>query len=325
MYFCTTMLINMKILVTGVAGAIGSHLAERLLELDHEVIGIDALTPYYSTLIKKMNALDVEAKGVKMFYQNLAEDNLSRALEGVEVIFHLAAQPGISASTPFEDYVVNNIIATHRLLEAAKKLSSLKMFLYASTSSIYGVRAGGDEETEPKPTSHYGVTKLASEQLALSYYRDEGLPVSVLRFFSVYGERERPDKFYYKLIKAIHDDTEVPFFEGSEYHRRSYTYVSDIIDGCILVLHNLEKVIGEIFNIGGDQVITTAEGIKIVEKIIGKKAKLKMLPRRSGDQFETVANIEKIKKFLGYNPKISFRDGLERQVDWYAKKIHKKF
>jgi len=319
------MLINMKILVTGVAGAIGSHLAERLLELDHEVIGIDALTPYYSTLIKKMNALDVEAKGVKMFYQNLAEDNLSRALEGVEVIFHLAAQPGISASTPFEDYVVNNIIATHRLLEAAKKLSSLKMFLYASTSSIYGVRAGGDEETEPKPTSHYGVTKLASEQLALSYYRDEGLPVSVLRFFSVYGERERPDKFYYKLIKAIHDDTEVPFFEGSEYHRRSYTYVSDIIDGCILVLHNLEKVIGEIFNIGGDQVITTAEGIKIVEKIIGKKAKLKMLPRRSGDQFETVANIEKIKKFLGYNPKISFRDGLERQVDWYAKKIHKKF
>jgi len=315
----------MKILVTGVAGAIGSHLAERLLELDHEVIGIDALTPYYSTLIKKMNALDVEAKGVKMFYQNLAEDNLSRALEGVEVIFHLAAQPGISASTPFEDYVVNNIIATHRLLEAAKKLSSLKMFLYASTSSIYGVRAGGDEETEPKPTSHYGVTKLASEQLALSYYRDEGLPVSVLRFFSVYGERERPDKFYYKLIKAIHDDTEVPFFEGSEYHRRSYTYVSDIIDGCILVLHNLEKVIGEIFNIGGDQVITTAEGIKIVEKIIGKKAKLKMLPRRSGDQFETVANIEKIKKFLGYNPKISFRDGLERQVDWYAKKIHKKF
>jgi UDP-glucuronate 4-epimerase len=316
--------IHMKILVTGVAGAIGSHLAERLLGMGHEVIGIDALTPYYSPEIKKINAKDVAEKGAVILFKDLARDNLEDVITSADVIFHLAAQPGISATTPFEDYLNNNIIATEKLLQAAKKSTKLKMLFFASTSSVYGVRASGDETTEPKPTSYYGVTKLASEQLAMSYYRDQGLPVCVLRFFSVYGPRERPEKLYHKLIKSISDDTAFTLNEGSEYHVRSYSYVHDIIDGCVLALNNLDKVNGEIFNLGTDKTATTGEGMKLVEKIMGKKAKFKMLPRRPGDQFETGANIAKIRNVLGYDPKTSLEEGLREQVEWYKNKIHNK-
>ncbi|HYC34555.1 MAG TPA: NAD-dependent epimerase/dehydratase family protein [Candidatus Paceibacterota bacterium] len=314
----------MKIVVTGAAGAIGSHLAERLLAMGHKVIGIDALTDYYSPEIKKINAQDVIEKGGEIYFKNLAKDSLEHILSDADAVFHMAAQPGISATTPFEDYVVNNIIATHRLLESLKNSKHLKLFFHASTSSIYGARAGGDEATEPKPTSHYGVTKLAAEQLSMSYWRELGMPVTVFRLFSVYGERERPEKFYHKFIRALHEDKEVPFHEGSEYHVRSFTYVEDIIDGCILALQNIDKVVGEIFNLGTDMTHTTGEGLQLVENIVGKKAKLKILPRRLGDQFETSANIAKARKVLGYNPKTSFEDGLRRQVKWYKEKIHGK-
>ncbi len=312
----------MKIIVTGVAGAIGSHLAERLVDLGYEVIGIDSMTDYYSPQIKRITVKDIKAKGVKVHFKDLAIDDIDKIVKDIDVIFHLAAQPGISSSTPFEDYLMNNIVATQRLLEAIRKNKKLKMFFHASTSSVYGKHANCDETTEPKPISNYGVTKLAAEQLALSYHRELGIPVSVLRFFSVYGERERPEKFYHKLIRALHNDEAVPLHEGSENHIRSYTYISDIIDGCILALQNLDKVIGEIFNLGTDKTNTTGDGLRIVEKIMKKKAKIKLLPKRPGDQFETSANIKKIRKVLKYNPKISLEEGLKRQIKWYKEKIH---
>ncbi len=314
----------MKILVTGVAGAIGSHLAERLLAMGHEVVGIDALTPYYSPAIKKINIKDVETAGGVVHILDLAEDNFEHALEGVTVIYHFAAQPGISAETPFEDYLKNNVVATQKLLEAAKKSPTLKLFAHASTSSVYGSRANGDETTEPKPTSYYGVTKLAAEQLALASHRDQGLPVTVLRLFSVYGERERPEKFFHKLIKAMHEDKEVPMHEGSEDHVRSYTYINDIVDGCISVLNNHDSVIGEIFNLGTDRTATTGEGLAIVERIMGKKALIKRLPKRPGDQLETAANIKKMRETLGYDPKVTLEGGLQAAIDWYREKIHNK-
>lgn len=313
----------MKILVTGIAGAIGSHLAERLLSLGHDVVGIDALTNYYSPEIKKITLEEVTKKGAKIYQKNLVHDSLEEALDGVEVVFHMAAQPGISSTTPFEDYLNNNIVATHKLLEAVKKSPNLRAFIHASTSSIYGARANGDETTEPKPTSHYGVTKLAAEQLAMSYHREFGLPVTVLRFFSVYGERERPEKFWHKLIKAMHHDKEITLYEGSEHHVRSYTYIQDIIDGCILALQNPDKAIGEIFNLGTDVTSTTGEGIAIVEKIMSKKAKIITLPRRTGDQLETSANISKIRNVLGYTPKTPLEKGLEAEINWY-REISKK-
>jgi UDP-glucuronate 4-epimerase len=313
----------MKILITGAAGAIGSHIAERFLDLGHEVVGVDALKVYYDPEIKKINLRDIEAKGGRVHHFDLAIDNIDHLLQDVEIVFHCAAQPGISSTTPFSIYLDDNIIATHRLLEAVKNIPTLKAFIHASTSSVYGARATGDETTEPKPTSFYGVTKLAAEQLAMSYQREHGLPVVVLRFFSVYGPRERPEKLYHKLIKSLYEDTHLPLFEGAENHIRSYTFIEDIVDGCVLVVDNLDKAIGEIYNLGTDTTMTTKEGIEIIENIMGKKAKFERKPRRTGDQLETGANISKLRS-LGYNPKVTLEEGLRAQVEWYGLKIHKR-
>lgn len=314
----------MKILVTGVAGAIGSHVAEHFAREGHAVVGIDALTPYYDRAIKEINLVDVRTSGVDVHIADLATDNLDHYTRDADIVFHFAAQPGISATTSFEDYVRNNITATHRLLEAALKNQDLQAFVYISTSSVYGARAQGDETVEPKPTSYYGVTKLAAEQLALSYYRELGLPVTVLRLFSVYGERERPEKLYHKLIKSILEERDFTLHEGSEHHVRSYTNITDIVKACDLVVKNIDRAIGEIFNIGSDKTITTGEGIKTIERLIGKPAKLVIVPRRLGDQAETAAQIEKARRVLGYNPSVSVEEGLARQVKWYKEKLHNK-
>lgn len=314
----------MKILVTGAAGAIGSHLCERLIDLGHEVIGIDSLTPYYSPEIKKINAQDVTNHGGKIYFLNLTSDDCSYVLNGVDVIFHLAAQPGISTTSSFDDYLNNNMVATYKILEAAKKIKNLKAFIYTSTSSVYGRESKGDESSEPKPISYYGVTKLAAEQLALSYHREFAFPAIVLRFFSVYGERERPEKLFHKLIKAIHEDKEFPLYQDARTHLRSFTYIKDIIDGCILVMENLDKAIGEIFNVGNDKTVTTGEAIATLEEIIGKSAKFKILPNRIGDQKETSANINKMKKLFGYNPSVSLKEGLINEIIWYREKIFEK-
>lgn len=315
----------MKIVVTGAAGAIGSHLAERLVKEGHEVIGVDALTSYYDPRLKKATAELLESKGVKMHYENLLDADLPSILDGTQAIFHLAAQPGISSTTPFEDYLNNNLLVTHKLLEAAKNVGTLEVLVNASTSSIYGTYANGPETTTPAPASNYGVTKLAAEQLALSYQRDKGLPVVNLRFFSVLGERERPEKFFFKLIKSLYDGTEIVMFEGSEKHVRSYTYVGDIIEGCLKVLDKRRDILGETFNLGNDKTNTTLEALQIVEELMGKKAKIRVAPKRSGDQVETGAKIDKARSILGYEPKTDLKTGLKKEVEWYGQFIHGKF
>lgn len=315
----------MKILVTGAAGFIGSHLLERLKSLGHDVFGVDNFNEYYSPELKKLNAADLKEKDIEVTTADLATQDLTEIVKDAEVIFHLAAQPGISATTPFETYMQNNIVATHNLLEAVKNSPSLKMFVNIATSSVYGAHATDDENTAPKPTSYYGVTKLAAEQLVLAYFRDKNLPACSVRPFSVYGERERPEKLYPKLIHSILDPNyKLPFYEGSESHLRSYTYVGDIVDGFVLILNNLEKCKGEIFNFGIDSTITTGEGIKIVEEIMGAKAKLDIKPKRPGDQKETSANITKARTILGYNPSTTPREGLKKEVEWYKEKIWQK-
>lgn len=315
----------MKIVITGAAGAIGSHLAERLNSLGHDVVGIDAFTNYYDPQIKKATAKELENQGIKIINKDLVTDDLVEDLNNAEIIFHLAAQPGISATTPFSDYLKNNFIATERLLEHSKSNKNLQAFINASTSSIYGAVANGPETSVPEPTSNYGVTKLAAEQLALSYFRSHNLPVINLRFFSVYGERERPEKFFYKLIKSIYEDKEITVFEGSENHIRSYSYIGDIIDGCVAAFDKREAILGETFNLGNDKTNTTGEGIAFVEEIMGKKAKIIKPPKRLGDQLETGAKIDKARKLLGYNPKTDLKTGLEKEVKWYGEKVHGKF
>lgn len=315
----------MKVIVTGAAGAIGSHLSERLLAEGHEVVGIDALTPYYDPRIKKATGELLESKGVKMHYKDLTDPDIGDIFVGSQAVFHLAAQPGISATTPFDDYLKNNIIATQKILEIARELPNLELFLNASTSSIYGAIANGPETTAPAPTSNYGVTKLAAEQLTLSYHRTHKLPVVNIRFFSVLGERERPEKFFFKLIKALYEDTEITMYEGSDNHVRSYTYVGDIINGCMKAFEKRKDILGETFNLGNDKTNTTGEALRMVEEIMGKKAKIKIIPKRLGDQLETGAKIDKARDMLGYEPKTSLKEGLKKEIDWYGEFVYGKF
>ncbi len=312
----------MKIVVTGAAGFIGSHLAETLAHQGHTVVGIDSFTDYYAAQLKQANAEDVQAAGVTLHRLDLAADDLSAALDGAAFVFHLAGQPGISASTPLADYVRNNVVATDKLLTACQQQPSLRCFVNVSTSSVYGRHAYDPEDAAPKPTSYYGVTKLAAEQLALAAHREKGFPACSLRIFSVYGPRERPEKLYPKLIRSILTDTPFPLFEGSQNHSRSYTFVGDIVQGFVSVLTQPEKVIGEIINLGSDVEMTTGEGIALIEQIMGKKARLDFRPKRPGDQLHTCANIGKSRQLLGFAPHTQLADGLQAEVDWYVNRIY---
>jgi len=311
----------MRILVTGAAGFIGSHLAERLAGEGHDVRALDCLTDNYAAALKELNVCALRAAGCAFSRRDLAQDALLDLLQDVEVIYHLAAQPGLSAAAPFEAYVRNNIMATQRLLQAAAATPALQAFIHISTSSVYGARVTGDETAEPKPISYYGVTKLAAEQLVMAASREHALPACSLRLFSVYGPRERPEKLYPRLIGCLLEEREFPLFVGSEEHYRSYTYVGDIVTGMLAVLENMPRCRGEIFNIGADTAIATGEGMRIVEDLVGQKAKIALQPRRAGDQLETRANIEKARRVLGYKPTTSAREGLAREVAWYREQI----
>lgn len=310
----------MKILITGAAGFIGSHTAEVLHAAGHEVTGIDNFSPYYDVSIKKDTATILKAKGINIIEADLSENNWQQILPAdFDYIFHFAAQPGISSDVSFNDYLKNNFIATQNLLQFAEKNAALKLFVNISTSSVYGKDATGGEETVPKPVSYYGVTKLAAEQLALTYARMGKLKACSLRLFSVYGPRERPDKLYTKLIDAIINDHEFPLFTGSEKHVRSFTYVGDIVSGITSVIGKEDAINGQIINLGTEQEHTTQYGIETAESLLGKKALLKITPARSGDQLRTKANIDKARQLLSYDPSTTLKDGLAAQIKWFLK------
>jgi len=307
------------ILVTGAAGFIGSHLAEALAERGHDVVGVDCYTDFYDPALKRMNAGEAEAKGVRMVELDLAEGPLEEVLDGAEFIYHCAAQPGISAGTPFGFYVRNNLVATRRLAEAAIDVATLRCFVNVSTSSVYGRHATDSEEAPPKPTSYYGVTKLAAEQLVLSCARSGRLPACSLRLFSVYGPRERPEKLHPRLVECILAGKEFPLFEGSREHSRSYSYIDDIVRGFLAVLDHVEASAGEVFNIGSDIETTTGREIEIIEEIMGEKARIRRLPARPGDQIRTHADITKARRLLGYAPVTRPEEGLVTYVAWHRR------
>lgn len=308
----------MKILVTGTAGFIGSHTAERLKALGHDVVGVDNFSPYYSLELKQLNADALKAKGISMINYDLRETNLAAVLPtDINYIFHFAAQPGISSTSTFEDYFSNNIIATKNLVDYALECKNLILFVNIGTSSIYGLEATFSEDVAPKPASYYGVTKLAAEQMVLQKSREKMLKACSLRLYSVIGPRERPEKMYTKLIDLGLKGEAFPLFEGSDTHLRSFTYVGDIVDGVVSVIGNEQKVDGEIINLGTEVEHTTQEGIEAVEKVLGKSIKIKIIPKRAGDQLRTKANIDKARKLLGYNPQTSLLDAVKYQVDWF--------
>jgi nucleoside-diphosphate-sugar epimerase len=308
----------MKVLITGIAGFIGSHVAEFLQEAGHEVIGIDNFSDYYPIDLKHKNAADLRQKGIKILQADLRDtSSVTQLPNGIQYIFHFAAQPGIAATSTFEDYLTNNVIATQNLLTYALQQTSLQLFVNIGTSSIYGLNATFPETEVPKPASHYGVTKLAAEQLVLCSSRLKQLKACSLRLYSVYGSRERPDKLFTKLLDCGLNQKEFPLFEGSLSHLRSFTHVSDIVKGIVSVIGKEEICNGEIFNIGTEAEYTTQQGVDAVEKLLNTKIQFKHLPPRSGDQQRTKANIDKARKLLNYNPTVSLEEGVAEQLAWF--------
>ena len=309
---------SMKILVTGATGFIGSHAAERLSDLGHKVIGVDNFSDYYDLELKQMNANSIKKKGVEVVNLDLRDHNLADALSlDIDYIFHFAAQPGISTTSTFEEYLTNNFIATKYLIDYAQACKNLKMFVNIGTSSIYGLEATFTENVAPKPASFYGVTKLAAEQLVLQKSREEVFNACSLRLYSVIGPRERPEKMYTKLIACGLKNEPFTLYDGSDKHLRSFTYVGDIVDGIVSVIGKEQVVNGEVINLGTELEHTTQEGIETVEKVLGKSIKIKVIEKRAGDQFRTKANIDKARKLLNYNPQTTLLESVEHQVNWY--------
>jgi len=308
----------MKALVTGVAGFIASHLAAGLLKLDWEVKGIDSFTDYYPRKIKENNLKNLkENKNFSFQEGNLLELDLKKALEGIDYLFHLAAQPGVRKSwgEDFEHYIRNNITATQRLLEEAKDFP-LKKFVLASSSSAYGESPLPMKESNVlKPTSPYGVTKLASENLGYLYYKSFKIPVIILRYFTVYGPRQRPDMAFHKFIKALLNDEEITIY-GDGNQSRDFTYISDVV-GATIAGAQCETT-GEIINVGGGAQVTVNETLRILEEITKKKARVRYIEKQRGDVLHTFADISKAKKLLDYQPKVKLKEGLEKEVEWLA-------
>ncbi|WP_027880068.1 NAD-dependent epimerase/dehydratase family protein [Mesoflavibacter zeaxanthinifaciens] len=308
----------MKILVTGAVGFIGSHTAERLQKMGHEVVGVDNFNDYYSLELKQLNEKALNEKGITVLKLDLREiTDINKLPKDINYIFHYAAQPGISSTSTFEDYFTNNVIATKKLIDYALQLDDLKLLVNIGTSSIYGLEATFPEDVAPKPASHYGVTKLTAEQLVLQKSREQQFKSCSLRLYSVIGPRERPEKMYTKLIACGLNGEAFPLYEGSDKHLRSFTYVGDIVDGVVSVIGNEDKVNGEIINLGTEVEHTTQDGIDAVEKVLGKPIKINIIAKRAGDQLRTKANIDKARKLLNYNPKTTLLESVEKQVEWY--------
>ena len=307
----------MRSLVTGVAGFIGSHLAERLIKEGHEVVGIDCFTDYYARSIKEKNLKELlQVSGFTFLEGNLLEVNLSDLLVGVDYIFHQAAQAGVRSSwgDEFEIYTSNNILATQKLLEACKH-SDIRRFIYASSSSVYG-----DSEELPlrersllKPVSPYGVTKLAAEHLCYSYWKNYQVPVISLRYFTVYGPRQRPDMAFHRFVRAILDGGEIEIYGNGE-QTRDFTFISDAVSGNILAMKNNAE--GEIFNIGGGSRVSVNEVLDIIQNIAGKTAKIVYRDVQKGDVRHTLADTNKAKKHLGYIPEVDLKTGLKEEWKW---------
>lgn len=303
-------------IVTGAAGFIGSHLVERLLADGHTVRGLDCFIPYYDRSIKESNLTTALAHPAFTFIPcDLRKDPLNDALAGADAVFHLAAMPGLMKSwDDFPLYSSCNLEATQRLLDAARA-TRLPHFIHVSTSSVYGREATEPEDSPTVPFSPYGITKLAAENLCRAYEANFGTPITILRYFSVYGPRQRPDMAYHILIKALLDNKTFPMFGDGE-QTRSNTFVADCVDATYRAALHRDRSLGQVFNVGGGQIISLNEVVTLLEELTGRKASIDRKPARPGDQKHTAANIEKARKLLGYQPTTSVRDGLTREVEW---------
>ena len=304
-------------LVTGAAGFIGSHLSEALVGRGDRVIGIDAFIPYYPETWKRSNLAGLMDHECFEFHAiDLRTDTLAPLVDKADTIVHLAAMPGLRRSWPdFDLYVSCNLQATQRLLEAVRE-AGIDHFIHGSTSSVYGREATGPETMPLKPVSPYGVTKLAAENLCQAYATNFDVPVTILRFFSVYGPRQRPDMAYTILIDALINGK--PFTRyGDGEQTRSNTFVADIVQAILRASQHRDAALGEVFNVGGGDVVSLNQAIGILEDIMGAKARIEAGPLTPGDQKHTRADIGKAEELLNYRPATPVHEGLEAQVKWF--------
>ncbi len=310
----------MKHLITGAAGFIGSNLARELLGRGKKVIGIDCFTDYYSRELKERNIRDIISNdNFKFIEANLMELDLEKLLSKADYVYHQAAQAGVRASwgRNFEIYSNNNILATQKLLEAAKDCK-LKKFVYASSSSVYGDtdQLPMKENNYLQPVSPYGVSKLAGENLCYLYWKNFKVPTVSLRYFTVFGEGQRPDMAFHIFIKAILTGEPIHIFgDGSQ--SRNFTHVQDAVKANILAAEAGIDVEGEIINIGGEgKRIILNDVVDLMQEIIGKKVEIKYEPVVKGDVKHTAADCKKAHELLGYQSEVEFEQGLKREIEW---------
>jgi UDP-glucuronate 4-epimerase len=302
----------MRYLVTGAAGFIGSQLLRTLLERGHDATGWDAFTDYYDPALKEENARDLPVMRV-----DLAVDALE--LDGLDGVFHLAGQPGVASfGGVFPVYVRQNLLASQRLFEAAAAVGVRTVF--ASSSSIYGDAEAypTSEETRPRPISPYGITKLGAEQLGGAYATEFGLDHVVVRYFTIYGPRQRPDMALAKIVACLVEGR--PFeLHGAGTQSRSFTFVDDAVDATILSME--QGSAGDVFNVGGGEEATMLDAIAILERVSGRSLELLQGPRREGDQARTLADTSRIRTRTGWEPRTPFAQGLEAQWRWAADRV----
>lgn len=312
----------MRALVTGAAGFIGSHLTERLCADGHEVLAVDAFTDYYPPEYKRSNAAPLRRlEGCSLLKADLRHADLTRLLDGVDVVFHQSGQPGVRASWDegFGAYVEQNVLVTQRMLEAARQ-HPLRRFVFASSSSVYGNAASYpvSESDLPRPQSPYGVTKLAAEHLCGVYARAWGVPTISLRYFTVYGPRQRPDMAMHRLIESALTREPFPMFgDGSQV--RDFTYVADVVDANVLAARS-DAPPGSVVNISGGSTITLAEVIALIGELDGRPMTVDRHEAQPGDVGRTDGRIGAAASLLGWSPRTSLRHGLAEQLAWHRRR-----
>lgn len=303
-----------KALVTGCAGFIGSHLCEKLLNLGYEVIGIDCFRDFYDPAIKEKNLSNFINSQMFTLIRN--DICMMTTFPEVEFVFHLAAQAGVRSSWGklFDHYTHDNVNATQYLLEGYKESKTLKKFVYSSSSSVYGdsVIFPVNEEIKPQPISPYGVTKLAAEYLCYLYHVNYSLPTVSLRYFSVYGPRQRPDMIIHKIFTRIMENNEIEIF-GDGTQIRDFTYIDDVVWANIIASQNGKN--GDVYNIGGGNRIQLIELIKRIESIMQKNANISFSTVQKGDVYETYANIQHAID-IGWSPSTNIESGLNNMHKW---------
>ncbi|MCD6459366.1 GDP-mannose 4,6-dehydratase, partial [bacterium] len=313
----------MKILVTGGAGFIGSHLTEKLLDLDYNVTCVDNFNTYYDPSIKRENVKPfLDYKKYTLYEEDIQNYDALKTLffkEQFQAVIHLAARAGVRPSLEEPDlYNRVNVIGTTNLLDLAKD-TKVPQFIFGSSSSVYGINSKvpfSEDDKIDRPISPYAATKIAGEMICHVYHNLYDIRITALRFFTVYGPRQRPEMAIHKFAQMIYNGEPIPFF-GDGSSRRDYTYVDDIAAGIIAALDKNYEY--EIFNLGNSHTISLKNLVELIEDNIGRKAVLDKLPMQLGDVPITYSNISKAKKMLGFAPETDIRDGIKKFTDWFLK------